>query len=161
MKAENYLVKEEALVLQYLFGKGAWTYHIIIPNSKDIKGKWGDIKVSGTIDGYPITNMNLAPMGDADKRLSINGTIRKTINKSGGDLVTVTLYLDAGVYGITEMDIINTFEESGMLKNFQRIPEERQREIVAKIQAGSSEEKQVQLMVHYIETLKNALFSEN
>lgn len=41
----NYLIKEEKLELKYVPGKGAWTYHIIIPNTKDIKGKWGEIKV--------------------------------------------------------------------------------------------------------------------
>ncbi len=50
----RYLVKDEKLVLKYAPGKGAWTYHIQIPNTKHIVGKWGSLKVSGTIDDYKI-----------------------------------------------------------------------------------------------------------
>lgn len=47
----NYIVENEKLTLQYIPGNGAWTYQLIIPNTKDIKGKWGDLKVSGNKDG--------------------------------------------------------------------------------------------------------------
>lgn len=160
MKAVNYLIKEDALLLHYQPGKGAWTYHIIIPNSKDIKGKWGDIKVSGTIDGYPIERMNLAPMGDADKRLSINNTIRKAIQKSGGDKVLVTLYLDEGDPKLTEKEIRDTFKDSGDLKNFEKLPEKKQREVLDTVLNASSEEKQVELLVDYIELLNSTITFE-
>ncbi len=45
----EYLVKAEKLELKYQPGKGAWTYYIQIPNMKHIVGKWGTMKVSGTI----------------------------------------------------------------------------------------------------------------
>lgn len=154
----NYLIEDEALELKYVPGKGAWTYHIIIPNSKDIKGKWGDIKVSGSIDGYPITHMNLAPMGDQDKRLSINGTIRKSIQKSGGDMVTVTLCLEIGNQQLNEKEIKDTFRESGVLAKFEKLPKEKQQEMLEKILKSTSEEKQVQLMVDYIDFLNNSDF---
>ncbi len=51
------------------------------------------MKVAGTIDNYKIESINLAKLGDLDKLISINSEIRKAINKSGGDTVTVTLYL--------------------------------------------------------------------
>ena len=89
----EYLVKEEKLELKYQPGKGAWTYHIQIPNTKHIVGKWGTMKVSGTIDNYKIESVNLAKLGGEDKLISINSKIRKAINKNGGDTVTVTLYL--------------------------------------------------------------------
>src|SRR4051812_33281475 len=89
----EYIIKDEKLELRYQPGKGAWTYHLRIPNSKEIKGKWGDIKVSGFIDNFKIEARNLAPIKDEDKILSVNGAIRKAINKKGGDFVTVTLYL--------------------------------------------------------------------
>ncbi|KIA83840.1 hypothetical protein OA84_10285, partial [Kaistella solincola] len=89
----EYLVKDEKLELKHQPGKGAWTYHLQIPNTKHIVGKWGSMKVSGTIDNYSIESINLAKLGDQDKLISINDKIRKAINKSGGDTVTVTLYL--------------------------------------------------------------------
>lgn len=54
----EYLTKDEKLELKYQSGKGAWTYHLRIPNSKNISGKWGDIKVSGYIDNYEIVARN-------------------------------------------------------------------------------------------------------
>lgn len=86
------LIKDEEMVIQYLHGKGAWTYHLVIPNIKNIKGKWGDIKVYGAIDNYQLELKNLAPTKSGNKLLAINGTIRKAINKTGGDKVKVTLY---------------------------------------------------------------------
>ncbi|OYZ54855.1 MAG: hypothetical protein B7Y11_04145, partial [Sphingobacteriia bacterium 24-36-13] len=89
----EYLVKDKKLELKYQPGKGAWTYHIQVPNTKHIVGKWGFMKVAGTIDNYTIESLNLAKLGDQDKLISINSEIRKAINKTGGDTVTVTLYL--------------------------------------------------------------------
>jgi hypothetical protein len=28
------------LIIQYIPGNGAWTYQLIVPNTKGIKGKW-------------------------------------------------------------------------------------------------------------------------
>jgi hypothetical protein len=89
----NYLVKDIQLPIHYNPGKGAWTYSIIIPNTKDLKGKWGDLKVSGCIDNFKIECKNIAPKEGYDKLLSINNEIRQAIGKSGGDIVTVILYL--------------------------------------------------------------------
>ncbi len=88
----NYLIKDEKLLLNYEPGKGAWTYHIKIPDTKHIVGKWGSLKVSGTIDDYQIEAKNLFTISGQDKMLAINSTIRKAINKKGGDTIRVTLY---------------------------------------------------------------------
>ncbi len=92
----KYLVNEEELKLMYVPNNGAWTYHIEIPNSKHIVGRWGFLKASGTIDGYKLENKNLFTITGQNKLISINEKIRKAINKTGGDTVTVTLYLTAG-----------------------------------------------------------------
>lgn len=87
------LLDNEVLTLQYVPDFGAWTYHLRIPGTKDLAGRWGDLKVSGSIDDFPIQKLNLAPRKGEDKLLSINSEIRSAIGKSGGDQVTVTLYL--------------------------------------------------------------------
>ena len=79
--------------LKYVSGKGAWTYHIEVPDTKQISGPWGSIKVRGTIDGYGIGVMNLMPLRDKNAIMSINAKIRKSIGKSGGDKVVVTMWL--------------------------------------------------------------------
>ena len=91
----KYLVKEKELELMYVPNNGAWTYHIEIPDSKHIVGRWGFLKASGTIDGYKLENKNLFTITGRNKLISINEKIRKAINKTGGDTVTVTLYLTA------------------------------------------------------------------
>ena len=149
----EYLVKDEKLELKYQPGKGAWTYHLQIPNTKHIVGKWGEMKVSGTIDHYKIESINLAKLGDHDKLISINEQIRKAINKSGGDTVTVTLYLLTVSEQITEKEILDTFEDSGVLKAFKKLSEGERNEIIAKITSSKPEDKQVKIILKYINQL--------
>ena len=87
------IIEDQILELQYKKGFGAWTYHLRIPNTAGIEGRWGFLKVSGTIDGYEIKNINLAPRKNEDKIISINKEIRDALGKGGGDPVRVTLYL--------------------------------------------------------------------
>lgn len=92
------LLVDEVLVLQHQPGFGAWTYHLRIPDTEAIQGSWGSLKVTGTIDGYPIDGLNLAPRKGEDKIVSINKQIRQAIGKDAGDDVTVTLYLHTDQY---------------------------------------------------------------
>ena len=93
MRVLDKLVENQALTLHHVPGFGAWTYHLRVPGTKDLDSRWGFLKVSGTIDGHPIQNINLAPRTGEDKLISINKAIRDAIGKSGGDEVLVTLYL--------------------------------------------------------------------
>jgi uncharacterized protein YdeI (YjbR/CyaY-like superfamily) len=149
----EYLVKDEKLELKYQPGKGAWTYHIQIPNTKHIVGKWGSMKVAGTIDNYKIESINLAKLGDEDKLISINAKIRKAINKSGGDTVIVTLYLLTSKEQITEKEVLETFKDSGVLKAFKKLTEAERNEIIRKITSLKSEDKQVKMILKYIDQL--------
>lgn len=151
----EYLIKDEKLELKYQSGKGAWTYHLRIPNSKNISGKWGDIKVSGFIDNYEIVARNLAPIKGEDKMLSINGEIRKAINKKGGDFVTVTLYLLANEEKITTNEILETFKESNVLKAFEKLNEVEKNEILDNIISQKNEEKQLKIIIKHIDKLSN------
>ena len=147
----EYLVKDEQLELKYEHGKGAWTYHIQIPNTKHIVGKWGSLKVSGTIDNYKIDSINLFTITGQDKLISINDKIRKAINKSGGDKVTVTLYLLTSKEQITEKEILETFKDAGVLKTFKKLTNEEQMEIIGKIASTKSEEKQIKVILKFID----------
>lgn len=149
----EYLVKDEKLELKYKPGKGAWTYHIQIPNTKHIVGKWGSMKVAGTIDDYKIESINLAKLGDEDKLISINANIRKAIDKNGGDTVIVTLYLLTSKEQILDKEILETFNDSGVLKSFKQLKKDEQNEIIGKITSIKSEEKQVKMILKYITQL--------
>lgn len=67
----HYLIKDETLELKYKPGKSAWTYHIQIPNTKHIVGKWGSLKVSGFIDNYELEAKNLFSIKGQDKLISM------------------------------------------------------------------------------------------
>jgi hypothetical protein len=149
----EYIIKDEKLELKYQKGKGAWTYHLRIPNSKNIEGKWGDIAVSGFIDNFEIKGRQLAPIKGEDKMLSINGEIRKAINKKGGDFVIVTLYLLSKKEGITESQILETFKESEVLKAFEKLNEAEKNEILHSIISQKNEEKQIKIIIKHIDKL--------
>lgn len=91
----DYIVKNQKLELIYTPGKGAWTYEINIPNTSKIKGSWGTIKASGSINGYAIKLHNLMPNKGEDMYMSINKDIRKHAKAGDGDLLDVTLYLES------------------------------------------------------------------
>ena len=152
-KKMEYLVKDKQLELKYEPGKGHWTYHIQIPNTKHIVGKWGTLKVSGTIDNYTIGNINLFTITGQDKLISINNKIRTAINKSGGDTVTVTLFLLTSKERITENEVLETFKESDVLNAFKKLSKEMREEIMGKITALKSDDKQVKMILKYIDQL--------
>ena len=85
--------------------------------------------------------------------ISINDKIRKAINKTSGDIVTVTLYLSAPKEQITEKQILETFKESNVLKKFQKLTAVEKSEILAHIFSQKSEDKQIKAIVKHIDIL--------
>jgi citrate lyase gamma subunit len=106
-------------VIQHWPGKGAWTYHLVIPNSRDIPGTWGHLKVSGTLDDYAVQGRNLAPRKNEDKMLSLNATIRQHLGKQAGDSVRVTLYQEAANLLNEEADVLACLEDANVLAQFR------------------------------------------
>lgn len=149
----NYLVKDQKLELKYEPNKGAWTYHIQIPNTKHIIGKWGSLKVSGFIDDYKIESINLFTISGQDKLISVNQKIRKEIKKSGGDTVDVTLYLLTSKEQITEKEIIETFKDAEVLKAFENLSEDKKNNIIEQIKSIKSEENQLKTILTFIDQL--------
>ena len=149
----NLLVKDEQLELKYEPGKGAWTYHVQIPNTKHIVGKWGSLKASGTIDNYPIEKINLFTISGRDKLISINEKIRKAINKTGGDKVKITLYLLTSNEQITKDEILETFSQSGVLEVFESLTEDEKKRIIEEIKSKNSDEKQIKYILKCINEL--------
>ena len=116
-------------------------------------GKWGTLKASGTIDNYKIENINLFTISGQDKLISINSKIRKAINKSGGDIVTVTLYLQKSNRQLEEQEILDTLEDSGVLSAFKNLSDDKRNDIIREITSLKSEEKQVKMILKLIDKL--------
>jgi hypothetical protein len=149
------LLKNEVLTLQYSPGKGAWTYHLVIPGTKEIRGRWGHIKVSGTIDGYKFKNLNLAPLKNSDKRISVNSTIREAIAKGGGDQVVVTMYKITDNRITDESDVKDCFRDADVYKQFRNLKDTEQAEILNDILSQRDEERQEKRIIHYIKKISN------
>lgn len=152
----NYIINNEKLIIQYIPGNGAWTYQLIIPNTKDIKGKWGDLKVSGKIDNFEIKNKNLGPMKNADKKMALNAEVRNSIGKGAGDLVNVTLYLEnqnEEKNNENEM-IFECFKDAEVLDFFKKLKLEEQHEIIESINTVATANQKVEKIIKVIAKLE-------
>ena len=152
----NFIIENEKLEIQYIPGNGAWTYHLIIPNTKNIKGKWGDLKVSGKIDDYEIKSKNLAPLKNSDKKMSLNSEIRNFIGKSGGEFVNVTLYLlneNTKKNNDNEM-IFECFKDAEVLNTFKKLKIDEQNEIIQNINSTATENQKVERILKFIAKLE-------
>ncbi len=152
----KYIVNNEKLIIQYIPGNGAWTYQLIIPNTKDIKGKWGDLKVSGTIDDFEIKNKNLGPMKNADKKMALNSEIRNSIGKGAGDFVNVTLYLENQNHEKTNGNemIFECFNDAEVLDFFKKLEIDEQNQIIESINAVATEDQKVEKIIKTIAKLE-------
>lgn len=62
-----------------------------MPGSADFFGTGKSVKVDGSVDDVPLTNVGLMPTGSGGHMLSLSAKVRKTLGKDIGDEVTVTL----------------------------------------------------------------------
>ena len=152
----NYIIENRKLEIQYIPGNGAWTYQLIIPNTKDIKGKWGDIKVSGKIDSFEIKNKNLGPMKNSDKKMALNSEIRNSIGKGAGDFVNVTLYLENQneENAIGSDMIFQCFKDADVFNLFKNLNVEEQNEIIESINSSATENQKIEKIVKSISKLE-------
>ena len=152
----NFIVENETLEIQYIPGNGAWTYQLIIPNTKNIKGKWGDLKVSGKIDNFEIKNKNLGPMKNSDKKMALNSEIRNSIGKGAGDFVNVTLFLENQNEEKTNENemIFECFKDAEVLNIFNKLEIDEQNEIILSINSTATENQKVEKIVKFIAKLE-------
>lgn len=89
---DDTLLIDKEYTLQKFQGKGGWTYAAIPEIAQDKHAWFGTIKVRGSIDGYPIDNYHLMPMGNGILFMPVKAEIRKKIGKQEGDTVHIILY---------------------------------------------------------------------
>lgn len=89
-------------VLQKFAGKGGWTYAEIPQVAADPANPFGWVQVRGSIDGFPLEQYKLMPMGNGRLFLPVRAEIRKAIGKEAGETVAVVLYADASERPVPE-----------------------------------------------------------
>lgn len=75
--------------LQKSSKKGGWTY-VVWPKSAAFFGTNGLVKVSCTVDGYPLRTSFMA-MGGGVHKLPIKKDVQAAIEKKAGDTVSIRL----------------------------------------------------------------------
>ncbi|KAA9331921.1 YdeI/OmpD-associated family protein [Adhaeribacter soli] len=149
---ETPLVDKDYL-LEKFPGKGGWTYALIPEIPQDKKAWFGLVKVRGSIDGFPVENANLMPMGGGKLFLPVKTAIRKKIGKEAGDRVRIVLYAQHGVNNVREELLLCLEDEPKALKQFQELPEGNQQEMLYWISAAKSEDEKVRRIAQCMDTL--------
>lgn len=113
--------------------------------------------MSGTIDGYEIKHKNLGPIKNGDKKMSINAAIRNAINKSGGDTVRVTLYLENQTVTNDSSEILACFKDAQVLLIFEQLEKTEQTAILEEIWTAATDDLKAEKIVKAIEKLESNL----
>ncbi|HMI04563.1 MAG TPA: YdeI/OmpD-associated family protein [Pedobacter sp.] len=143
--------------LEKIPGKGGWTYVRLPGVSSSYRGKFGTVKVSGTVDDYELINYGLMPIRDGGLFLPIKAEIRKKTGKKEGDKVHVTLYADAeNLPMATPEDLLLCLQdEPEAYQTYQSYTESERKALLDWIDSASHDEARVQRIAQTIDMLLN------
>lgn len=153
MKKESLEVDGHYL-LEKFPGKGGWTYAAIPEIAQNPETPFGWVKVKGSIDGYPLKQYKLMPMGKGQLFLPVKAAIRKRIKKEAGDRVHIILSIDESRLEIPQQ-IIDCFQQEPLeiYQAFQKLTEGQQKTYLDWIYAAKREETKAQRILEMMDQL--------
>jgi len=148
---------EGIFLLEKMPGKGGWTFVRLPGVSSEYRGKYGTVKVSGTIDSYELVNCGLMPIRNGGLFLPVKAEIRKKIGKKEGDSVQITFYADAeSISMATPEDLLLCLEdEPEAYQTYQSYTYAERQAFLDWIGAANQDEVRVQRIAQTIDLLLN------
>lgn len=145
-------------LLEKMPGKGGWTYIRLPGVSTKYRGKFGTVKVSGTIDDYELLNYGLMPIRDGGLFLPIKAEIRKKTGKKEGDKVNLILYAsEVALPMATPEDLLICLkDEPEAHQAYQSYTESERKALLEWIGSASQDEIRVQRIAQAIDKLISA-----
>jgi hypothetical protein len=93
-------------------------------------------------------------MKNSDKKMALNSDIRKSINKSAGDVVTVTLFLEKQNKINDTDEILECFRDAEVLEIFDKIDKGEQKLILLNIKIVATEDQKTEKILKAIVNLE-------
>ncbi len=149
---------DKVCLLQKFPGKGGWTYAEIPEFTQNKNNPFGWVTVSGLIDGYPLKQSKLQPMGNGKLFLSVKSEIRKKIGKQAGDEVHVKLHIDNGPLELSE-ELTECFEleDPRLLTIFRSFTHGEQKSYVDWINEAKMEKTRIERIIKMMKRLDQGL----
>ena len=154
--AQEPLVNKSCL-LQKFSGKGGWTYTEIPEIPQDKKAPFGWVRVQGSIDGYPIRQYKLMPMGNGHLFLPVKAEIRKKIGKQAGEWVQVVLALDDSPLEIPDELLMCFMDAPEAYAFFQTLSESNQKYYIDWIYEAKQVETRVNRIAKALDRLERGM----
>lgn len=151
---------EGTFLVEKIPGKGGWTYVRLPGVGSDYRGKFGTVKVSGTIDEYELIHYGLMPIRDGGLFLPVKAEIRKKTGKKEGDKVYVKLYADVEkLPAATAEDLLVCLQdEPGAYQTYQSYTETERKSLLDWIGSAGQDELRVQRIAQTIDMLLKKQF---
>lgn len=147
----------EVFLLKKMAGKGGWTYTEIPQIAPDKHTPFGWVQVRGTIDGYPLKQYKLMPMGNGMLFLPVKAEIRKKIRKKEGDRVQVILYPDNSPVEIPDEFLMCLLDAPDAHAFFNTLTDSNKKYYIDWIYEAKQLETKVNRMAKAIERLEQGL----
>ncbi len=144
-------------LLEKIPGKGGWVYAAIPEVLQDKNSPFGWVKVKGEIDGHPLRNIKLMPMGNGKLFFPIKSELRKKIGKQEGDYIHIILYADIDPLEIPDELLLCLIDNPSEHKTFLSYPEGAQKEFIDWIFSAKTDTTKVNRIAQTLDMLGKGL----